>query len=120
MDKTGSFDLPLNQLEIAIKENEKEISGAISMRGRKRAESQAMRAKAVDFKTKSAKFNQKIVEFTAKFAESTKEARKLDSEADKLDAEVAKSDETLKQKQPLLDVQRLVLAARKANDSYGN
>ena len=92
MDKTGSFALPLNELEKAIEDNEKEMSKATSQRDRKRAESGVMRKKAAEFNRK----------------------------ADKLDGEVAQSDETLKQIQPLLGLQKLILAARKANESYGN
>lgn len=120
VDKTGSFALPLNELEKAIENNEKEISRATSLRDTKRAESDAMRKKATEFQTKSDKFNQKVIEFTTKFVDSSKKATEFNKEADKLDAEVTRSDETLKQKQPLLEVQKLVLAARRVNDSYDN
>lgn len=92
MDKTGSFALPLNELEKAIESNEKEIWKATSLRDWKKAESGVMRKRAAEFNRK----------------------------ADKLDGEVAQSDGTLKEKGPLLEVQKLVLAARRANDSYGN
>ncbi|KFY84331.1 hypothetical protein V500_09408 [Pseudogymnoascus sp. VKM F-4518 (FW-2643)] len=118
MDKTGSFALPLSDLEKLIEGNEKEISGATSLRDKKRAESDAMRKKATEFQTKSDKFNQKIIEFKAKVADSSKKATEFNKEADKLDVDVARSDETLKQIQPLLEVQKLILAARKANDSF--
>ncbi|KFY06835.1 hypothetical protein V492_07702 [Pseudogymnoascus sp. VKM F-4246] len=119
-DKTGSFALPLNELEETINNSEKEISMAMSLRNRKKAESKAMRKKAADFQTKSDRFNQMATAFHAKFLDSHKKAAECKTEADRLDAEVAQSDGILKEKQPLFEVQKLVLAARKANHSYGN
>ncbi|OBT53834.1 hypothetical protein VE04_06109 [Pseudogymnoascus sp. 24MN13] len=120
IDKTGAFALSLNELEKAIEDNEKEISRETSLLDKKRAESYAMRKKATEFKTKSDTFSQKIIEFNTKFVDSSKKATEFNKEADKLTTEVVRSDETLKQKQALLKVQKLVLAARRANDRYDN
>lgn len=120
VDKTGSFALPLNELEKVVEVTEKEISDTTRQQNQKKAESQRMRREAFELKANSAKWNQRALQFTAQSDRSTKQALKLYDEANKLDAEVAKSDGILNQKQPLLDVQKLVLAARRANDSYGN
>ncbi|OBT46913.1 hypothetical protein VE00_01970 [Pseudogymnoascus sp. WSF 3629] len=120
VDKTGSFALPLNELEKVVEVTEKEISDTIRQQNQKKLESRRMRKMAAERKANSVKWNQKAFKFTAESERSTKQALELVDRADKLDAEVAKSDGILNQKQPLLDVQKLVLAARRANDSYGN
>jgi hypothetical protein len=120
VDKTGSFALPLNELEKVVEVTEKEISDTIRQQNQKKLESRRMRKMAAERKADSVKWNQKAFKFTAESERSTKQALELVDRADKLDAEVAKSDGILNQKQPLLDVQKLVLAARRANDSYGN
>lgn len=120
VDKTGSFDLPLNELEKVVEVNEKEISDTTRLRNQNKAESQRMRKVVAELKANSDKWNQRTFQYIAMSNRNTKQALELGGKADKLDAEVAKSDEILNQKQPLLEVQKLVLAARRANDSYGN
>lgn len=120
VDKTGSYALSLSELETAIEDNEKEISVATSVRDKNKAKSEAMRTKAIRFKAESLSYTKTAATFNSKAITRSKNTVECDDSADKLDVEVATSEEILKQKKPLLEVQKLVLAARRANDSYGN
>ncbi|KFY50264.1 hypothetical protein V496_09459 [Pseudogymnoascus sp. VKM F-4515 (FW-2607)] len=118
-DKTESYALPLNELEKAVEDNENEISLATSLRDKGEAESRTMRMEAINCNGKFAAYLKVAAHSNAKAVIYRKMAVNFDKGADKLDVEVNRSKEILKQKQPLLEIQKLVLAARRANDSYG-
>ncbi|OBT86108.1 hypothetical protein VE02_05433 [Pseudogymnoascus sp. 03VT05] len=120
VDKTGSYGLPLIELEKAVEDNEKEISALISLQDQKMAESEEIRIEAIQLKAGAAEGKRMAAYNNAKAVPWSENAAKLDKQADKLDVEVATSKNTLKQKQPLLEVQKLVLAARRAIDNYDN
>lgn len=143
-DKTELWDLPLSEMEKSVKSIKLQIAESRAMLDEKKAKASKIRTEA------SATVNTREREAIASLHKIQTEAdaqvrkikrvasakcNKIRTEADALhikiqteadakfnesQADISELEETMKEKQSLLEVQEITLAARRANDSYVN
>lgn len=132
-NKTGIWNLPSSEMEKSVEDMKLQIAEARAMLDEKKRKADDLRAQAsttVDgIQKKAVAVRNQILAGAEE--ESRKMQREADAKCDKIRKEadtefneiqtdVSKLEQTMKEKEAVLEVREITLAARRANDSYAN